>query len=235
MVFLHSTRRTCGITQKESFAMIRKIALIFLVSSVFCAFPVHAQLKGLLGGKSDNNSAAVPDEAAQDALVRQFVKSQVPALDAQVAFAKAFGLAEQVQALEVQKKALSSGATDKEALKKASEVGKNAQEQIDAAQATEPVLDTQAKAHYAEGLVALVLAAMEGKKLTDEAMKFTDAMKSVTGPQALSLASKLSAGLYVAKESPGYVKSLYGDTKAALTFARANKIATPKNADSLPF
>jgi hypothetical protein len=239
MVFRFSTRRASGFyLVKECFTMIRKVAVVLLGATLFCALPAHAQMKlPGLGGKSDSSSSssAVPDEAAQDALVQQFLKSQMPVLDAQTAFAKAFGLAEQVQALEAQKQALSSGATDKDALKKSSEVGESAQKALDAAQAAKPVLDAEAKAHYAEGLVALVMAAVEGKKLTDEAQGFADAMKSVRGPQAMSLASKLSAGVWVAKESPGYIKSLYGNLKSALTFAKANDIPVPKDADSLSF
>jgi soluble cytochrome b562 len=217
--------------------MIRKIAIVLLSSTVLGALPAYAQLGGLLGGKgsSSSSSAAVPDIAAQDALVRQFVAARVPEINAQIEFSKAFGLAEQAQALEVQKQALSSGAVDKDALEKARKIGDNAQKQIDAMAAKKPTLDAEAKAHYTEGLESLALATVEAKQLTDAAQQFGDGMKAARGTDALTLASKLAAGVYVSKEAPGYVSGLYGSTKSALTYARANNINVPANADALTF
>jgi soluble cytochrome b562 len=217
--------------------MIRKIAIALLASTVFGALPAYAQLGIVLGGKSSSSSssAAVPDVAAQDALVRQFVAARVPEINAQVEFAKAFGLAEQAQALEVQKQALSSGAVDKAALEKAREIGVNAQKQIDAKAAEKPALDVEAKAHYTEGLSSLALATVEAAQLTGAAQKFVDGLKAVKGTDALTLASKLAAGVYVSKEAPGYVSGLFSSTKSALTYARANNINVPANADALTF
>ncbi|MDR2214936.1 MAG: hypothetical protein LBE59_03730 [Nevskiaceae bacterium] len=217
--------------------MVRKIAVALLASTLFGVLPAHAQLGGLLGGKGSGSAASssVPDAAAQEALVRKFVAARVPEMNAQVEFAKAFGLAEQAQALEVQKQALSSGAVDKDALEKAREVGASAQKQIDAKMAEKPALDAEAKQHYTEGLTSLALAVIAGKQLTDEAQTFANGVKSAKGAEALTLATKLAAGVYVAKETPGYLGSLTGSTKSALTFARANDIKVPENADSLAF
>jgi soluble cytochrome b562 len=218
--------------------MVRKVASALLVSLAVGASPVFAFGLGDLtgGGKSDSKaSAAVPDEAAQDALVQQFIKARTPEMQAQISFAKAFGLKDQVQLLEAEKKALSSGSLNKDALEKASEVGAGAQKAIAEAQAGKPVLDAEAKKNYSEGLVSLVQAAGESKKLIDQAQKFGDGIKNAGLMQAASLASKLSAGVYVAKETPGYVKSLFDSTKSALTFGKDNGIKAPASADKLDF
>lgn len=217
--------------------MIRKIAALVMISSAFIAAPASAQFKlPGFGGKSDSAGAtAAPDAAAQDALVRQFVAAQVTTLAAQTSFAKAFGLAEQVQLLEAEKQSLSSGATDTTGIKKSVETSDSVQKAIDEKIAAAPQMDAEAKKNYAEGLVLLVATALEAKKLGDSAMQFGTGLKSLNPMQAAGALVKLRAGAWVAKEAPGYIRSMYGATKSAMTFAKANNIPVPKNADALSF
>ena len=221
--------------------MIRKIAVPLMVSAVLASAPAHAQLSrlsNLVGGKSDSTAAATsaaPDDAAQDALVRQFVAAQSPALDAQGNFAKAFGLAQQVQLIAAEKQAISAGQVDTDQMKKTVEASESVQKMIDEKIASGQPLDAEAKQYYAAGLVSLVQAAVEAKKLGESAMAFTTGLKSLNPMQAASAVAKLKAGAWVAKSSPGYIRSLYDSTKSALTYAKANNIPVPKNADALAF
>ncbi|WNH54569.1 hypothetical protein [Stenotrophomonas oahuensis] len=217
--------------------MIRKTLIALAIATAFTA-PAQAQfgkLKDLAGGgnTASSSSANVPDEAAQEALVRRFVSSQSHSLQAQTSFAKAFGLAEQVQLLEAERLALSSGSVNVDQMKKSVSVSENAQAAIDERVAAKPELSAESKQHYAEGLVSLVASAAEGQKLSGESSNFANGMKNLGATQLATVGRKLASGAWVAKESPGYLKGLYSSSKAALTFAKASKIKVPGNAESM--
>ncbi|WP_102946649.1 hypothetical protein [Stenotrophomonas sp. VV52] len=216
--------------------MIRKTLITLALATTFAA-PAHAQfgkLKQLAGGgSSSSSSSAAPSEADQEALVRRFAASQSHSLEAQTAFAKAFGLAEQVQLLEAERQALSSGSVNVDQMKKSVSVSEAAQAAIDERVAAKPELSAESKQHYTDGLIALAASAVEGQKLSGEASNFANGMKNLGATQLATVGRKLVAGAWVAKESPGYLKGLYSSSKAALTFARASKIKVPGNAESL--
>ena len=217
--------------------MIRKTLIALAIATAFTA-PAQAQfgkLKDLAGGgnTASSSSANVPDEAAQEALVRRFVSSQSHSIDAQTSFAKAFGLAEQVKLLEAERLALSSGSVNVDQMKKSVSVSEAAQAAIDERVAAKPELSAESKQHYATGLVSLVASAAEGQKLSGESSNFANGMKNLSGTQLATVGRKLAAGAWVAKESPGYLKGLYSSSKAALTFAKASKIKVPGNAESM--
>ena len=207
--------------------MIRNTALVVAIAAATLSMPAHAglgKLKDLAGAatgtsSSSASSAAAPDEASQEALVRRFVSSQSHSLQAQTSFARAFGLAEQVQLLEAERQALSSGSVSVDAMKKSVSVSEAAQAAINERQAAQPELNAESKQHYAEGLVSLLASAAEAQNLG--------------ATQLATVGRKLAAGAWVAKESPGFIQGLYGSTKSAVTFARKSKVKVPSNADSM--
>lgn len=204
-----------------------------------CAMPAHAQLsrlKGLTGGSSESTTAgpsAAPSEASQEALVQRFVASQSHSMQAQEAFARAFGLAEMVQLLEAERLALSSGSVTTSTLEKSISVSERAQTALNERLAQQPELDAEARTHYTQGLVAMLLSLNEARQLSTDANAFASGMKSLNPMQMASLGRKLGAGVWIAKEAPGYVRGLYSGSKSAVTFARASNIDVPKDADSL--
>lgn len=220
--------------------MNRSTALLISICIASFTFPVHAQfskLKALAGGggsdSADAGTVAAPNEGAQEALVQRFINSQSHSLRAQASFAQAFGLAEQVQLLEAERLALSSGSVSTDALKKARKVSESAQAALDERQSQQPELTGEARAHYTQGLIALAESLLEARQLAGEASSFTSGMKGLNPMQMATISRKLMAGAWVAKESPGYVKGLYSSSKSAFTFARAAKIDVPDNADSM--
>jgi hypothetical protein len=217
-----------------------RIALVAIaLVATTLALPAHAQLGGLLKkatGNSSNSptsSSTPPDAAAQDALVQRFARSQGYSVDAQIAFAEAFGLSDQVKLLEAERIAMSSGAADVSKMKKTQSVTENAQAAIDARLAEEPKLNDEARGHYADGLVSLLQAVNEGRSLPAEASSFSNGIAGGNALQIATLSRKMAAGAWVAKEVPGYVKGLYSSSKQAMTFARSNKVKLPPNADSM--
>ncbi|MDO7993524.1 hypothetical protein EXW04_15950, partial [Enterococcus faecium] len=142
------------------------------------------KLKDLAGAAtgsstSSASSAAAPDEAAQEALVRRFVSAQSHALQAQTAFARALGLAEQVQLLEAEGQGVAAGSVSVDAMKKSVSVSEAAQAAINERQAAQPELTAESKQHSAEGLVSLLASAAEAQKLGGEARNFTAGMKNL--------------------------------------------------------
>lgn len=215
------------------------LSLAILLSASTLAVPAHAQFSGALKRLSGDNDApaqttvAVPDEAAQEVLVQRFARSQTHSLAAQIAFAQAFGLAEQVQLLEAERVSLSAGAVNSDTLKKSVSVSEAAQAAIDERANAQPELNAEAHGHYAEGLIQLAQSVGQARQLAMESSSFLAGMKNLNPMQMASLSRKLSAGAWVAKESPGYVRALSSNTRMAMTYARQNKVKMPDNADSL--
>ena len=209
------------------------IATAILIATT-CAMPAQAQLsrlKGLAGGSSEAANAA-PSEASQEALVQRFVASQSHSMQAQEAFARAFGLAEEVQLLEAERLALSSGSVTTSTLEKSISVSERVQAALNERQAQQPELTAEARTHYTQGLVAMLLSLNEARQLSTDASSFASGMKGLNPMEMASLGRKLGAGVWIAKEAPGYVRGLYSVGKSALTFARASNIEVPDDADS---
>lgn len=218
--------------------MIRTTTIVLAFGLAAASFPADAQLsklRNMVGGSSssDASASAVPDEAAQEALVQTFVNSQSHSLRAQASFAQAFGLAEQVQLLEAERLALTSGSVSTDDMRKARSVSESVQAALDERQAQQPELTGEARTHYTQGLVALAESLLEARKLSGEASNFTSGMSNLGPAQLATVGRKLVAGAWVAKESPGYVRGLYNSSKSAFTFARAANIDVPANADSM--
>lgn len=216
-----------------------KVKYSFLVASLLTvptlSYAFKLPVPALPQQESATATSGVPDAAAQESLVKRFVSAQTLSLAAQINFAKALGLADQVQLLEAEQLALSSGSTNSKDLKKNVEASANVQKVIDEKQAAKPELNSESKKIYAEGLVLLVSSSLEAKKLGTEATNFANGLKGVSPFEAARLTTKLSSGVYVATQAPNYLGALFNNTKQALEFAKSNKIKAPANVDALEF
>jgi hypothetical protein len=214
-------------------------SMAVLLTGMAMAAPAQAQFANALKKLSSTEQSttatksAAPDEAAQEVLVQQFARTQSHSLAAQIAFAQAFGLAEQVQLLEAERISLSGGAVNTDSLKKSVSVSESVQKAISERVAAQPELTGDANKHYSVGLEQLALSVVETRKLVTEATRFTSGLSTLGPLEMASISRKLTAGAWVAKETPGYARSLYGNTRMAMTYGRKNKVALPRNADSL--
>ncbi|MDR2637217.1 MAG: hypothetical protein LBB55_02670, partial [Zoogloeaceae bacterium] len=116
------------------------------------ASPAYAQFGDLAdkvtGGKkekSSENTSASNVKISSD-LVKHFVAAQKLVLDAQISFAKSFDLADQVQLLEAEKKAISSGSVDKSVLEKSVTISDRANKAIEEKIKAQPALNASSKA-----------------------------------------------------------------------------------------
>lgn len=203
----------------------KTIFLALAISAALAAAPVaNAQFGGLL-----NRGGQQADAPDAEAFVDSFVTSYTQVLTAQVHFAEALGLKDQVDLLKAEQQALGSGSIDTDRLKKISEVSTNAQRAIDARQQEQPALDAQSKAAYGKGLVSLLEGVVTGREVVQNAQ----AVGSSLGSNPMSLMGSARTASYVVKESPGYLKNLQQSARMAMQFGKDNGIEAPSNATSL--
>lgn len=189
--------------------------------------PSHAQFKlPTVPGLTKPAQPATNAPPSGDALLATFSQSQGLVMAAQQTFADALGLKDQLAGLQAEQKAMSSGAVDMDAMKKRKELSTTVQLAIDARMAEQPELTTASRAKFAEGLVNYLKAAVGARNLLVEASNFGGSL----GANPMALMGKARTAMYVAKETPGYVKGVAGTTRSLLDFAKRNNIKTPANA-----
>lgn len=199
-----------------------KTMRLFLATLVLAsiALPAHAQLGGLLGKKDEG-------AASPGMVVGKFVESQSHIIAAQIKFAEAFDLQDQVTLLKAEQQALSAEQVDTSALKKSREVSDGAQEAIAARMQDQPQLDASGKSAYAEGLVSY------GKGLLAAKLTLDAAQAAGRSFGASSLSGTGRAAVYVTKESPGYFNSLRTSSKMIFEYGKRNDLSPPSDATSM--
>lgn len=215
---------------------------IFLTLIISVAMPASAQ--GPFGSLVDSATDLVPDaESAEKEsgtpdetaaapawgeggdLMQTFVTSQSHVLDAQIQFANAFDLADQVALLEAEKEAIGGDTVDRSALQKTRKISNDAQTAINQRIEEQPELDEEGSKSYQEGLMSYGLALLAGRHAVGLA---SDATGS-----ALGMVSRGRDMAYVVKETPGYFGNLVSTGKMLFQYGQRNDIEPPEDATSL--
>jgi hypothetical protein len=203
------------------------ISALVLVSSTAFAFGLPS-----LDAKKDD-APAVDSFAAQDALVQQYTKSAVNIAGAQVMFASALGLKQESASMTEQANALKSGSIDKDAMERMSETSGATNDAILAATENSEELSADAKAEFAKAFIPYSVGLIEASKISGAATTFIDGVKNTISSASmmdkLGVTKKLSAGMYVAKEMPGFASNLYSSSKTLISFAKSQGIEIPEN------
>lgn len=207
---------------KRSHVAIVFAALLAVASAAQAQF---GKLGDILGGRNQDNNAG-----ATAVLVTSFVESNTLVLGAQIKFAEAFGLQDQVALLQAEQLSLSSGATDTAAMKKAKSVSANAQAAIDERMAQQPELTAESRTAYTEGLVSYALAVVAARAVVKNA---NEAGSSLLSNPLQAAGAGAGAALYVVKEAPGYLQRLVQTGKLVFEYGQRNKIDTPSGGDLL--
>lgn len=207
-----------------------------LLSGLFFAGTASAQFHmPKLGGSSQSQSSDA--QAAQTKLVKNFVAAQTETLTAQALLAQAYGLKSQAAACQVQIKALKSSGTDKDTLKKTVDISNSANKAIAAQQVKHTTLSAKKKDYYAKSLPHFVKGLIGTRKLVTESSQFLQTAKSSATSSGLSGlvggATKLKAGLFVAKSIPSYAKSLADVVRKTVSIGKKNGVKIPDNATSV--
>lgn len=211
----------------------KKLIIVSLVAAFAVAAPASADWTKaaslLVGDKSAQNGAF----EAQDALLAKFVASAKLIADAQLLAAKSMNLDELVAKMEAEK-AAKAGMSVEELARANKENGENLIKY--SAQATENKvqLNDESKKLYLEALVQYAAGLVATKSVVDTAPGFIssakDTIASASLTEKLSVTNKLEQGFYIAKEIPGYAKSLWNTSNTMISFAKSNNIEIPADA-----
>jgi len=171
----------------------------------------------------------------QEGVVRRYVEGASQINTAQTELLYAFGLKDQAAALEAQAKALSSGATlDKDGIEKQKKLSDDANTAIQAKLDSGAELSAEGKQHYAKSLSPFAAGVSITTKLPGDLSGFSNAaqsqIQSASVLEKVKVTSKLSTGLYLVKELPGYSANLLGCLGKLVTFANKHQIPVPKDA-----
>lgn len=175
---------------------------------------------------------AVDSYSAQEGLVKQYGVAATDITFAQQLFAEALGLKQEVADIQEAIDALKSGAVmDKDTIARVTELSTELNAKLQAKIAEGEELSAESKKKYASAFLPLFKGLYESKKIGVEATKFIDGaqqtISSASIVEKLSVVNKLSAGMYVAKELPGFTMSLYDTSKSLFNFAKSQSIPVP--------
>ena len=173
--------------------------------------------------------------AMQDGIVGKYVEASKLTNTAQTELLYAFGLKEQAAALEAQAKALSSGATlDKDGIEKQKKLSDDANKAIQEKMDSGAQLSAEGKQHYAKSISPFAGAVAITTKMPNDLTAFSNAAQSQIQSSSVldkvKVTSKLSSGLYLVKELPGYSANLLGCLNKIVTYANKNQIPVLKDA-----
>lgn len=214
--------------------IVSKFVVVGLVSVM--ASPVYSfGLSDLTGDKKESSAPAVDSYAAQDSLVKQYGVAVTDITAAQQIFAEALGLKKEVAEIQEAIDALESGAVmDADSIERVTELSNELSEKLQAKVASSEELSTEAKVQYAKGFLPLMKGLYETKKIGDEAENFVagaqQTINSASMMDKMSVTKKLSAGMYVAKELPGFSMNLFNVTEDLLAFGKSQGIAVSDDA-----
>lgn len=221
-----------------------KPTLIGLLATLMVSMTVPVSAQASFGSLMDKAKDTVPNADSQDAepdastdtdatrawgeggdVMQTFVTSQSHVLDAQIHFAKAFELADQVTLLEAEKEAIGGDTIDRSALQKTRKISNDAQIAIDQRMEEQPELDEEGSESYRQGLMSYGLGLLAGRHAVALASDATDS--------ALGVVSRGRDMAYVVKETPGYFGELVSTGKMLFQYGRRNDIEPPEDATSL--
>ena len=195
-------------------------------------------LGDLPGGDKDKGAAttSVDDVAGrQESLVKRYVSAATHINDAQLQMSQALGLKQQEASLQDAATVLGSGAVlDKDAIKKVSATSQEADAAISERLEAGEVLSTESKQMLAQSLVPFGMGLNETKNLANEfkpiMQSATTAIKDAPMTQKLQAKSKLAAGLYVAKNTPGLLSDLIGTSQQLMGYMQSQNVKVPDEA-----
>ena len=219
----------------------RKVFLATMLTMAF-GMQAHAGLPGLeIPGAATAEAAAATATAgtdmsgnSQEAIVQNFANALGIVLKGQAELDLAFGNKESAAALTSMAEAMAGGATTKADIKKATEVSAEAQESNAEKLAAGEELSDEARAHYVNGLVLSAEGVIATKALSQDAADFgasaKDQISSASMMKKAKLIKSLSAGMFVAKELPGFTADLMKNFEMLVTYANSAEIPVPADA-----
>jgi len=190
----------------------------------------------LLGTSSNSSSDMTATANMQTKLITDFITGEKSVLSSQADMTKALGLSDQAAKLNAAIAALGTGATNK-SIGDAIGVSESATDQISKMKLGTMKLSADAKATMTHAIPEYLLGVVALIKLKPDYSSFMSAaQKQVSSASIMDVTKvkdKLSVGMFVASNGPGYTESLGKTTSDLITYAKGNNISIPKDATSL--
>lgn len=190
-------------------------------------------LKKLGGDATDDSS-----DVSQEAIVQNFASALATVMQGQAELHDAFDNKEKAAELRATAEALTGGSTVEQGdLEKAREVSADAQASAQEKIETGAELSAEGREHYLNGLVLSAQSVSDTKAMAKEASDFaTSAQQQISSASMMKKASvtkKLAAGMYVAKELPGFTTELVENLNMLVTFAKSVDLPIPEDATNM--
>lgn len=216
--------------------MKKVLMLVAVMGSMMFATQASAQLSSLTSVIPGDSGADPSSSVSQESIVQSYVAANLLVLNATEKFAKAFGLKKQAAAVRAEADALQSGSTTagKNEFKSSVSVSDKAMAAVQAKMDEGAVMSEEGKGNYIEGLGLAAESVMATKDMADDAKTFATAanlqIKSASMMQKLKVTKKVSAGMFVAKELPGYTSRLVANLGKVTAYAKSADIPVPEDA-----
>lgn len=177
-------------------------------------------------------------QVSQEGLVQRYVQASTSFSTALRELALAYGLKDHAAKLDAEIAALQSGAVnDKDSLKKNSAVSSEAQAAVKERMDQGEKLTDEGKKHYNAAWQPYIEGYRISRTLPGEAQNFKNSAQtqidSASMLEKAKVVSKLSAGMYLAGEAPGFLGRVSSGFAQLVSYAQKNDIAVPKDATSL--
>ena len=220
-----------------------KVTLLFVATaSILMAPAAEAQFGGLkdaVGSVKGSEETAAPAGVSQETIVQNFVAANELVHESNAVLLEALGDKERAAAVREEAASFSTASTegDKDALEGSMVLGEETSDFIASKIAEGAEISAEGRAKYADGLVLAIEGLMATKGLAGDAQAFSasaqDQIKSASIMQKAKVTKKLEAGMFVAKELPGFTSRLTENFSNLMAFAKSADIPTPDDATQL--
>lgn len=213
------------------------VPMTLVVFASGCAsLNMDSMMGAATGGGSEQSNVNADDVVAnQEKIVQEYVLAAGAVNAAQIKIATALDLKEQVAMLEDEAKVLGSGSVqDSDSLEKISETSARADAAIQSALEDGKSLSGESKKELALSLIPYALSVKQVKEMSDEFKPFLGsaqaAISNASMTEKATVTSKLSSGMYVAKNAPGLITDLVSTGSKLLSYAESQNIEVPAEA-----
>lgn len=200
-----------------------------------CASMNMDSMTSMAGGSGQSSANSDDVLANQDKIVQEYVLAAGAVNAAQIKIAKALNLKGEVAELEETANVFGSGSvSDADSLEKISETSARADAAIQEKLKSGEELSSESKQELATALIPYALGVKQVKEMSEEFQPFLESAQSTISSagmaQKATLTSKLSSGMYVAKNAPGLLTNLATTGTQLLSYAQNQNIDVPDEA-----
>ena len=216
---------------------------VFKLAAVVIPMMLAAQAEAQLSGfkkpaipGTSSSDASSSSAVSQEAIVQSYVDANVLVLNARAKLAEAFGLKDEVAAINAEAESLQSASTQagKDEFKSSATLSDRAMAAVQAKIDSGAELTAEGRVSYVEGLSLTAQSVIATKDMAQDAKSFSASAKSDISSASMmkkaSVTKKYSAGMFVATELPGFTSRLTKNFGSLAAYAKSADIPVPDDA-----